>query len=157
MEYEEWVKTVPVEIVKDSVWNLKAYRASLYIADLCWKDTVYILDNKFYSLADQLFRSTGSVSANIVEGYSLNSLKEKARFYEIAFGSARESRDWYFKSRHILGIEKSHNRILILSSINKLLLTMINEKRKSYQASESYIEYNRDELKYLLGNTYYSE
>lgn len=150
MKYEIWVRFVPVEIREDSVWNLKVYRASLYLSDLCWEDTSYILDKKFFSLADQIYRSTASVSANITEGYSRSSHKEKARFYEIALGSARENKDWYCKSRHILGREKSQNRILILSSIVKLLLTMINEKRKSYKASEPNTAYVVDELENLL-------
>lgn len=133
MKYADWIKSVPTEIQNDSVWNLKAYRTALYLSDLCWDDTCYILDQKLFSLADQLYRSTASVSANITERYSRYSLKEKARFYEIALGSARESKDWYFKSRHILGEEKSHIRVEILSLIIKLLLTMINEKRNSKQ------------------------
>lgn len=153
MKYEKWVRFVPVEIREDSVWNLKVYRASLYLSDLCWEDVNYILDKKFFSLADQLYRSTASVSANITEGYSRNSHKEKARFYEIALGSARESKDWYYKSRHILGEEKSQNRIHILSAISKLLLTMINEKRKLYKTSEPNITYVVDELENILKNS----
>ncbi len=110
MKYQKWIAEIPEEFTEDSVWNLKVYRAALYLSDLCWKDVNKIIDKKFYSPADQLFRSTGSISANITEGYSRSSFKEKARFYEIALGSARESKDWYFKSRHILGKNCSINR-----------------------------------------------
>ncbi len=72
----------------------------------------------------------GSISANIVEGYSRLSNKEKARFYEIALGSAREAKDWYFKSRHILGEEVQIHRIEILTSIIMLLNTMIVDRRR---------------------------
>jgi four helix bundle protein len=50
-------------------------------------------------LSDQLYEAVGSVSANLAEGYSRGTGKDRARFYEYALGSARESRDWYFKAR----------------------------------------------------------
>ncbi len=49
--------------------------------------------------ADSLWKMTvGSIRANIAEGYSRGTGKDRARFYEYALGSARESRDWYFIS-----------------------------------------------------------
>lgn len=102
---------IPEDFLNDAVWNLKVYRAALFLADLCWFDTQPIIKKRFFSLADQLYDSTGSISANITEGYSRNSNKEKARLYEIALGSARKSKDWYFKSRHILGKEIVNHRI----------------------------------------------
>ncbi len=129
MNYEKWLKEVPRDILDDDVWQLKAYRASLFLSDLCWQDTSLIRDKKFYSLGNQLYSSVGSISANITEGYSRNFDKEKARFYEYSLGSARESKDWYFKSRHILGQELSNRRIKLLTSVIKLLITMIKDKR----------------------------
>ncbi len=146
MEYENWVRNLPPEITEDTVWNLKVYRAALYLSELCWADSQLIADKRHFSLSDQLFKSTGSISANITEGYSRNSNKEKARFYEIALGSARESKDWNFKSRYILGENLSLDRMRLLTSIIKLLLTMINEKRNSYRVSESNTEYIIDDL-----------
>lgn len=131
MSYQDWLKQIPKVIRDDAVWNLKVYRAALYMSDLCWKDTQLIKDQKYFSLADQLYRSVGSISANVTEGYSRKSLKEKARFYEIALGSARESKGWYFKSRHILDKKMVLDRITLLTSIIKLLLSMITEKRSS--------------------------
>lgn len=120
---------MPSELKKDVVWNIEAYRLGLFLSDLCWEDSEEILLSKRFSLADQLFRSVGSISANIVEGYSRFSNKEKARFCEIALGSAREARDWYFKSRHILGVEIAYTRIKMLTSITKLLQSMISAQR----------------------------
>ncbi|MBN2730804.1 MAG: four helix bundle protein [Balneolaceae bacterium] len=118
--------------------------------ELCWNDTQQIIDSRFFSLADQLFRSTGAISATMTEGYSRNSKKEKARFYEIALGSARESKDWYFKSRKILEEEIAFHRIKLLTSIIKLLLTMINEKRSSYKVAEPKVYYFYEELDQML-------
>jgi four helix bundle protein len=150
INYKNWLNTIPKEISNDAVWNLKVYRAALYISDLCWQDTQLIKDHRYFSLADQLYRAVGSISANITEGYSRKSLKEKARFYEIALGSARESKGWYFKSRHILGAKLALHRIKLLTSVIKLLLSMITDKRSSAKISENKIDYLISELEHNL-------
>jgi len=132
MKFENWEKNVPIELRSDIVWKIEAYRLALFLSDACWSDTEIILSRHRYSLADQLYRSVGSVSANIIEGYSRISKKETARFYEIALGSAREARDWYFKSRHILTPEKIQTRINMLTSIIKLLQIMLTDQRSRH-------------------------
>lgn len=129
MTFSTWERKIPIEIKEDLVWRMEAYRLSLFLSDACWKDTNIILKEKRFSLADQLYRSVGSIGANIIEGYSRRSKKEKARFYEISLGSAREAKDWYFKSRHILSEKKSMSRIKLLISIIKLLQKMISDQR----------------------------
>ena len=107
--------------------------ASVYSADIGWFDVTKLAkDTRTQKLLDQLYRALGSISANIAEGYSRNSSKDQARFYEYALGSARESRDWYFKSRHILGNNVIEHRIQLLTEIIRLLLTIIQNTRKNY-------------------------
>ena len=76
-------------------------------------------------VSDQLYRALGSISANIAEGFSRSSRKDQARFFEYALGSARESRDWYFKSRNLLGEAVCEHRMQLITQIIRLLLTMI--------------------------------
>ncbi|MBO6586214.1 MAG: four helix bundle protein [Gracilimonas sp.] len=132
MRFKEWEQEVPKEIRNDIVWRIEAYRLGLFLSDVCWEDSHKIIAQKRFALADQLYRSVGSISANITEGYSRLSNKEKARFCEIALGSTREARDWYFKSRHIIGEEVSQARIYMLTSIAKLLQKMISNYRTHY-------------------------
>lgn len=129
MNIYEWAKSVPDEIVDDIPWKIEAYRISLYLSDLCWTDTFIIYKSKRYTLADQLYRSISSISANIVEGYSRISQKDKVRFYEYALGSAREGRDWYFKARHLFPNDTYTERIAMLTSVIKLLHKMIFDQR----------------------------
>lgn len=49
-------------------------------------------------------------------------------FYEYALGSARESRDWYFKARHVLGAEAAAARMDLIAQIIRLLLTMVTRQ-----------------------------
>ena len=130
MNYEEWVKSVPKEITSDSLWKMEAYRLGLFIADLGWYDVTKLMrDKRTVSLSDQLYRSLGSISSNLAEGYSRGTGKDRARFYEYSLGSARESRDWYYKGRHVLGEAITRHRLCILTQIIRLLVTMVPQQR----------------------------
>jgi len=84
---------VPAEIRGDSVWQVRAYRLALFLADLAWYDAGRLMsDKRSLGIVDQLVRAVGSISANIEEGYSKATGRDRARFYEYALGSARESR-----------------------------------------------------------------
>ncbi len=128
--YEEWVASVSAEITGDSLWKIDVYRLALFIGDICWRDvTRLIQDKRTLGLSDQLYRALGSISANIAEGYSRGTGKDRARFYEYALGSARESRDWYFKSRFVLGLDVATHRIRLITRIIQLLLVMVPDQR----------------------------
>lgn len=86
-------------------------------------------DKRTIGLANQLYRAVGSVGANLAEGYSRSTGKDRALFYQYSLGSARESRDWYYKARFVLGIEIFEHRARVLTEIIRLLLTMIPQQR----------------------------
>jgi four helix bundle protein len=130
MTYEEWEKSIADEIKRDSLWKMTAYRLALFASDIGWQDTTKLADDcRTRSLSDQLYRSLGSISANLAEGYSRGTGRDRARFYEYALGSARESRDWYFKARHVLGDRVYQHRLSLLTRIIQLLLKMIPQQR----------------------------
>jgi four helix bundle protein len=128
--YEEWTASVPEEIKGDSLWKMDGYRLALFVGDIGWRDVTRLMqDRRTLGLSDQLYRAVGSISANIAEGYSRGTGKDRARFYEYALGSARESRDWYFKSRFVLGDDVTMHRIHLLTRIIQLLLVMVPDQR----------------------------
>jgi four helix bundle protein len=130
VNYTEWEQTVPREITDDSLWKMTAYRSALFLSDICWQDVAIVLRHRqLHELADQLYRAVGSISSNLAEGYSRGTGADRARFYEYALGSARESRDWYFKARHVLSQEVTPHRLQFLAEIIRLLLTMIPQQR----------------------------
>lgn len=141
MKFEEWIATVPSELTGDALWRMQVYRLAVFAGDLAWLDvTILFQDKRTLDLAGQLYRAIGSVSANIAEGYSHRSHKDQARFYEYSLGSARESRDWYYKARHILTDPVALHRIKLLTEIIRLLLTIIPAERgyKIAEERESY-------------------
>jgi four helix bundle protein len=114
---------------------------SLFTADVGWQDVVALAqDRKTITLADQLARALGSISANIAEGYSRSSVKDQSRFYEYALGSARESRDWYYKARHVLGESLVGDCLELLTKVIRFLLVIIPHQR-SYSVKEDEEEY----------------
>jgi four helix bundle protein len=130
MNYEEWLASVPQEISGDSLWKMEAYRLALFTSDIGWYDVTKLMrDRRTLALSDQLYRALGSISANLAEGYSRGTGKDRARFYEYSLGSARESRDWYFKARYVLGEEVTAHRLGLLSQVLRLLLTMVPDQR----------------------------
>ena len=116
MNYDGWLKTVPVEITGDPLWNVEAYRLALY-------------------------RATGSIGANTSEGYSRGTGKDPARFYEYALGSARETRGWYFKGRRVLGETVASHRIALVTQIIRRRLTMIPNQREDSSLRENSVPY----------------
>ncbi len=132
MNYKEWERAVPKTLTNDRLWRVQVYRLSLFAADIGWNDVSKLQkDRRTRSLADQLYRALGSVSANVAEGYSRGTGKDRARFYEYALGSARESRDWYYKARHILDEAVISHRLDLQTQIIRLLLKMIPQQRQS--------------------------
>jgi four helix bundle protein len=144
MTFKEWLETVPLEFKEDPLWRMEVYRLSFFAADLAWPDVTKLTqDKRTISLADQLYRAAGSVSANIAEGYSRRSGKDQARYYEYALGSAREARNWYYESRHVLTDVVAHHRIRLVTQIIRLLLTIIPSER-GYKLQDEALGYKTD-------------
>lgn len=132
MNYEGWLATVPDEITADSLWKVEAYKLALFAGDISWHDSTKLSqDYRTRGLANQMYEAIGSIGANLAEGYSRGTGKDRARFYEYALGSAREGRDWYYKGRHVLGEPVTNHRISLITHIVRLLLKMVPQQRGS--------------------------
>ncbi|MCS3649159.1 four helix bundle protein [Salinibacter ruber] len=130
MTFESWKEGVPSEIRDDPLWGMRVYQLSLFASDVSWRDAGTLRDEeRTQSLADQLYRAVGSIGSNVAEGYSRGTGRDRARFYEYALGSARESRDWYFKGRFVLGEDVAQHRLSFMTEIIRLLLTIVPQQR----------------------------
>jgi four helix bundle protein len=153
MRYDEWLNNVPSAITHDPIWKLEVYRLALFSADIGWQDVLTLSKNELArGMADQLFRALGSISANLTEGYSRSKGLDRARFFEYSLGSARECRDWYYKSRHVLSAEIVEHRLGLHTKIVSMLVPMISHQRthairdeqELYVASPSSSEFRLD-------------
>ena len=130
VNFQEWIETVSADFKDDVLWKMTVFRIAMFLGDLSWFDvTKLVADRRTINLSDQLYEAVGSVDANIAEGYSRSSGKDRARFMEYSLGSARESRQWYYKGRHVLSEKVAYHRIQLLTQIIRLLLTMTPKER----------------------------
>ena len=142
MKYAEWLVDVPSESTNDPIWKLEVYRLALFAGDIGWPDVQFLAKKPLMlSVADQLHRSIDSISVNLTEGYSRSKGPDRARFIEASLGSARESREWYYKSRHIFPAEVFQHRMGLTTRIVSMLVPMIPHQRK-HAIREDQSEYN---------------
>jgi four helix bundle protein len=155
MNYADWEKTVPVEITSDSLWQLKVYRTAQFVEDLSWFDVTKLsADPRTGKVANQLYGSMGSISANLAEGYSRTTGPDKARYFVYSLGEARESREWYRRGQYVLGEAVYLHRIRLLTEICKMLTALIPPQR-ARGLREEHAEYLVDSgtsLDVLLNN-----
>jgi four helix bundle protein len=130
MTYDEWEAAVPEHIRADALWGLRVYRSALYAGELGRTDAARLMhESGFDHVADQLARATASISVNIAEGYSRFGRKDRGRFYEYALGSAREARDWYYKSSDALGSATSDARMSLHTTLVRILTVLVKNAR----------------------------
>ena len=70
--------------------RLEVWKKSRLLVKDVYHVTVPFPEKEKYGLTNQIRRAIVSVSSNIAEGSTRQSTKEKARFYEVAFGSLIE-------------------------------------------------------------------
>lgn len=128
--FEEWQATVSEIIRADPLWKSIAYQKALFLYDLSWFDCDYLIDDiRGRKLAAQLIGASSSISANMEEGFGKGFGLDYARFLSIALGSARETRGWYWRSRHKIPTQVVEHRMTLASEIIALLTTTIPHQR----------------------------
>ena len=126
MTYDEWEKSLPEAVTRDVIFRVQAFRLASFLSDCAERDTRTIgRDPRFARSVTQLIRAAGSVSATIAEGYPRRSARDRIRYYEYALGSTAEAKSWYLSARALLPPDTLAERFALLSSITRLLRTMI--------------------------------
>ena len=91
---------VAYETANDPLLRMRAYRLAMDLLDAAWQDAkILSAEPVTQRIAGQLYAAVGSIGANLGEGYSRSSGKDRARIFELALGSVRESINWYQASR----------------------------------------------------------
>ena len=130
MTFDEWEANASAELKADRIWRMRAYRLACYVSDEGWIDTAVLASDPLTAaIAAQLLRALGSIRANLAEGYSRSAGRDRARIFEYALGSTRESREWYRHATPVLGADLTHARCAILDEIARLLIATIPRER----------------------------
>lgn len=90
------------------------------------------LNRIYYSLIDQLLRSTTSIGANLIEAKAAHSKRDFIKFYEISLKSANESKYWLCLIRDGLKINKEMLNELLRETdeISKIIATIVIKLKK---------------------------
>ena len=132
MDYSEWEARIPERFRRDSLWRMRVYRLAAFIASESWQDAARLARCKItVRVSAQLYDAMGSISADISEGYGRSGGRDRARFFEYALGSVRESRDWYLHSLPVLGPERVFAVLDVLEEITRMLLAIIPRERRN--------------------------
>ncbi|MDF1503898.1 four helix bundle protein [Roseisolibacter sp. H3M3-2] len=129
-DFERWAAEPGNASAERLVWRLAMYRLACYALHTGWDDALRLARSPIAApIAAQLYRALGSIGANIAEGYSRGSGRDRVRFYEYALGSARESTHWYRAAEPVLGLEVAEARRAILHRTTLTLLAAIPAER----------------------------
>ena len=120
---------VAYENANDPLFRMRAYRLAVDLLGGCMADAKMLrADPVTERIAGQLYAAVSSIGANFGEGYSRSSGKDRARIFEFALGSVRESINWYQAGRPVLG-EAVASRLNDLEELRRLLLAIIPRGR----------------------------
>jgi four helix bundle protein len=109
---------------------MRVYQLACELVEEVWKDTEKLGHHRSTEkVAGQLYAAVGSIAANVAEGYSHSSGRDRARIFEYALGSVRESMVWLETAEPVLGTEIVRNRLDKLEEIRRLLLAIIPRER----------------------------
>ena len=109
---------------------MRAYQLARRLSAEAWPDVERLRHHRVTEkVSAQLYAAVGSIVANIAEGYSRSSGRDRARIFEYALGSVRESMAWYESAEPVLSATIVRERLDTLEEIRRLLLAIIPRER----------------------------
>lgn len=133
VKFEDWEKTVPSYVKKDPLWDSLYYRVALFLSDLVWDDCdILQKDYRARNNITQIMHSSGSVSANMEEAYGRGvGTPDYIRIIKISLGEARETRGWYYRSRHALPTDLLEHRYKVCDHLIGLITSLLNSHKRN--------------------------
>jgi four helix bundle protein len=114
----------------DFIKRMRVYQLAVQLLDDSWSDAEALSQHAITTLVGaQLYKAVASIAANIGEGYSRASGRDRARFFEYALGSAKESSIWYKAGQRVLDHQTLASRRALLEEIQRMLLAVIPRER----------------------------
>lgn len=108
--------------------SLVVWQHGLGLVEAIYKHSMNFPQSEQFGITNQIRRASVSILSNIAEGSSRLSSKEKARFYEISYGSATEVKAQLIVSERLGFITESVAGNLI--SLTHEIIKMLSGLRK---------------------------
>lgn len=102
--------------------DLWAWREGHKLVLMIYRETKKFPKEETFGLIGQMRRAAVSVTSNIAEGFSRNTIKDKCQFYATACGSLTELQNQLVVARDIEYLEREKFNTLAQQSINVLKL-----------------------------------
>jgi four helix bundle protein len=126
----ERVPDAPEKDKGDPLQRMRAYRLACELVRQSWEDAEKLRHHRtMEKVSAQLYAAVGSIVANLGEGYAHSSGKDRARIFEYALGSARESIAWFRSAEPVLGPDVVAKRVEKLDEIRRMLMAIIPRER----------------------------
>ncbi len=109
--------------------KLEVWKNSINFAKLIYKITAKFPSDEKFGIVNQIRRATVSISSNIAEGSGKNSLRDQARFIEIAYGSLLETLNQIILSYELSFIK--YNEYCLLREKIESIARQLNALKKS--------------------------
>jgi len=123
-------RDVPESNGGDPLQRMRAYRLACELVRESWEDAEKLTHHRtMEKVSAQLYAAVGSIVANLGEGYAHSSGKDRARIFEYALGSARESIAWFRSAEPVLGSDVVTQRVEKLDEIRRMLMAIIPRER----------------------------
>jgi four helix bundle protein len=122
--------SITAESAQDPLRRMRVYLLAEGLVPVCFEDAKLVEANAITApIASQLYAAVCSIEANIAEGYSRSSGKDRARIFEFALGSVRESMSRYRSVTPVLGLPIVTTRLAVLEEMRRMLLAIIPRER----------------------------
>jgi four helix bundle protein len=109
---------------------MRVYRLASDLVPEAWRDAAKLRQDVITEkISGQLYAAVGSIVSNLAEGYSRSSGRDRARIFEYALGSVRETMAWYKSAEPVLGTEVVRDRFGALEEMRRMLLAIIPRER----------------------------
>jgi len=123
-------RDVPESNRGDPLQRMRAYRLACELVRESWEDAEKLTHHRtMEKVSAQLYAAVGSIVGNLGEGYAHSSGKDRARIFEYALGSARESIAWFRSAEPVLGSDVVTQRVEKLDEIRRMLMAIIPRER----------------------------
>ena len=109
--------------------EMPVWQKAMDIAEKCFEISEDLPRKEDYALTSPLRRSAESISANIAEGFGKSSINDKVKYYEIAKGSAFETKSHLYYGQKV-GYFNENTINLLLEELNATIFE-INKLKKA--------------------------
>lgn len=112
--------------------DLEVWQESQNLAVMIYTLTKDFPKNELFAMTNQIRRASTSISANIAEGFGRDTVRDKLRFYTMAYGSLLEVKNFLYLSRKLEYITDDSLDLALAQSTS--CQKLINASKRSFNS-----------------------